>query len=211
MKKWNQLSAKGIGISALVLSLALGVLVSVSASEVRPYDQAPTDQTLSKREQKEQRKEQERAASMQLFMAAKEAIAAQKFVLEVERVQPTGGKLIYVNKDVNFVSMDGDRGVVQLSFNNAMAGSNGMGGITLAGNVANWKVSEDKRGNVGAQFMLTGVQVDNSSVFITLTQGTNYAKAVIDNRISVTGRLLPTDQASVVKGTEFQNIPRGLR
>ena len=55
--------------------------------------------------------------------------------------------------------MKGDRATIQLAFNTAAAGPNGIGGITVDGSASNIEMKTDKKGNVTFSMMVQGVAV----------------------------------------------------
>ena len=85
---------------------------------------------------------------MQAFETAKKAIFDKDFVLEADRVEFKRGNFKYVPPSTNFVSLIDGKATVQLSFDGAFAGPNGIGGITVEGTPSNVEVETDKKGNV---------------------------------------------------------------
>ena len=65
-------------------------------------------------------------ASVQAFAAVKN----QDFVLEAQTVQFRNGSTVFVNSMTNFISVKGNRAVVQISPSDFAAGPNGVGGVT---------------------------------------------------------------------------------
>ena len=135
---------------------------------------------------------------------AAEALKEKDFVLEAERVEFKRGQFVYVTPSTNFVSMKGDRATIQLAFNTAAAGPNGIGGITVDGSASNIEMKTDKKGNVTFSMMVQGVAV-SANVTIRMVKGTNKCTATVSpnfnsNRISFTGYLYPSDQSNVFKG-----------
>ena len=121
-----------------------------------------------------------------------------------ERVEFKRGQFVYVTPSTNFVSMKGDRATIQLAFNTAAAGPNGIGGITVDGSASNIEMKTDKKGNVTFSMMVQGVAV-SANVTIRMVKGTNKCTATVSpnfnsNRISFTGYLYPSDQSNVFKG-----------
>lgn len=53
--------------------------------------------------------------------------------------------MAYVNSNTNFVSVKGDKAVVQVAFNIPVGGPNGIGGVTVDGSVSDYEVKTDKR------------------------------------------------------------------
>lgn len=138
-----------------------------------------------------------------LFTQALEAVKAKDFVLEADRVEFRRGNFVYVQPNTNFVSVNGDKATVQLALSNRVAGPNGIGGITVDGNVSGFEMKEDRRGNVNVTMMVQGVGI-SAQVTINMVKGNNKCTATVlpnfsNNRVSFTGDLYPTELSNVYK------------
>ena len=178
--------------------LLLAVLLFSAGTMMAQQDKAA--EKAAKKAEKEAKKAAEAAEQMALFEQGVQALKEKDFVLEAERVEFKRGQFVYVTPSTNFVSMKGDRATIQLAFNTAAAGPNGIGGITVDGSASNIEMKTDKKGNV----MLQGVAV-SANVTIRMVKGTNKCTATVSpnfnsNRISFTGYLYPSDQSNVFKG-----------
>ena len=74
-------------------------------------------------------------------LASIQAIAAmrnQDFVLLIDNVTFNNGNTVFVNSSVNFLSVKGDRAVVQISPSNFAPGPNGLGGVTVDGIISGY-------------------------------------------------------------------------
>lgn len=80
---------------------------------------------------------QERLDSL-MYVKAEKAISKKDFTLEADKVVFKYGQTAFVNTNTNFVSVKGDKSVVQVALNIPVSGPNGLGGITLDGNVSNY-------------------------------------------------------------------------
>ena len=168
--------------------LLLAVLLFSAGTMMAQQDKAA--EKAAKKAEKEAKKAAEAAEQMALFEQGVQALKEKDFVLEAERVEFKRGQFVYVTPSTNFVSMKGDRATIQLAFNTAAAGPNGIGGITVDGSASNIEMKTDKKGNV---------------TFSMMVQGTNKCTATVSpnfnsNRISFTGYLYPSDQSNVFKG-----------
>ncbi len=146
---------------------------------------------------------QEKIDSVQ-HAAALEAMRDSSFTLEADHVVFKYGQRAYVSSSTNFVSIRGDKATVQVSFNIPVAGSNGMGGITLDGNVTDYKMKTDKKGNTFLTATVMGTAI-SAQLSIMLPARTNNATVDVlptfsSNRISLVGTILPADQSFTVKG-----------
>lgn len=179
----------------------LAVLLSVTGCMSSRQNQT-TDP--AQQADKEAKKAADEAAQMALFEQAVQALKARDFVLEAERVEFKRGRFAYVTPSTNFVSLNGNKATIQLAFNGAFAGPNGIGGITVDGTASNVEMKTDKKGNVTFSMMVQGVAV-SANVTFRLIKGANKCTATVSpnfnsNRISFTGYLYPSDQSNVFKG-----------
>ena len=75
------------------------------------------------------------------WLQAQKALNDSLFVVEAYAVTFKYGTRVQVNSTVNFVSMNGDRAVIQISPSSFHSGPNGVGGITVEGRASNVKKS----------------------------------------------------------------------
>ena len=146
--------------------------------------------------------EEERA-----YADAVQAIKDRKFVMEADRVTFKRGRSAYVTSNTNFILLNGEKASVQVAFNGAFAGPNGIGGVTVDGRVGDIKTTTDKKGNVSCSFNVMGVGI-SAQVSIRLAHGSSNASATINpnfnsNRLSLDGKLIPLSESSVFKGRSF--------
>lgn len=158
----------------------------------------------AKAAEKEARKKAENAESLAWYNAAVQALKQKNFVLEADRIEFKRGRFVYVTPSTNFVSLDGDNASIQLAFNTAAAGLNGIGGITVDGRASGIDMKTDKKGNIIFKMMVQGSAV-SATVTIRLQNGGNQATVTVDpnfnsNRISFTGTLYPQSESNVFKG-----------
>lgn len=150
------------------------------------------------RAERELRRAEARAIEMQQdSIAYHEAVAALKdgsWALEANNVN-------FFNGITRFVSSD----TVQTAFNNFSYSPNGLGGVTVQGDISGERMSSDKDGNVYYSFNIQGSAV-SATVYLTLTGGTNQASATVNPNFSgrsmtFDGYLVPYSQASIFQGT----------
>lgn len=109
------------------------LLVSVVLFGCVGYAQA---QTSEKKLSRQERKEAKRAMEQALFEEAKQAIENKSFTLEADQVIFKRGRTAFVSSNTNFVTVNGNKGSVQVAFNIPVSGPNGLGGVTVDGNVS---------------------------------------------------------------------------
>ena len=161
------------------------------------------------KKEREARKALEAQQDSVAYFKAVEALKAGAFVLEADYVYFPSGITRYVSSNTNYVQVDNGEGVVQTAFTNFAynPGPNGLGGVTVEGNISDLKMKEDKDGNYYYSYSIQGIAV-SATVFITLTGGTNQASVQIspnfnNNNMTMTGRLLPLDESDVFQGTTW--------
>ena len=143
------------------------------------------------------------------FEKAYEALKAGTFVLEADYIMFPTGITRYVTSSTNYVEVDDGQGIVQTSFSNFSysPGPNGLGGVTVQGNISTPEIRTDKHGNVFYSYSITGVAI-SATVSITLTGGTNEASAYIspnfnNNNITMTGHIVPYEESVIFQGTTW--------
>ena len=120
---------------------------------------------------------QERLDSL-MYVKAEKAISKKDFTLEADKVVFKYGQTAFVNTNTNFVSVKGDKSVVQVALNIPVSGPNGLGGITLDGNVSNYEVQKDKKGNIHVSMNVMGTGI-SAMIDIDLYKGSNKASVTI--------------------------------
>ena len=193
-----------------VLFLTTMLLLSMTATT---FAQSSKEARAARREALKKEREARRALEAQqdsiAYFKAVEALKAGAFVLEADNVTFPNGITRYVSSNTNYVQVDNGEGIVQTAFSNFAynPGPNGLGGVTVEGNVNGLKMKEDKDGNYFYNYTIQGMAI-SATVFITLTGGTNQASVSIspnfnNNNMTMTGRLLPIDESDVFQGTTW--------
>ena len=142
-------------------------------------------------------------ASVQAFAAVKN----QDFVLEAQTVQFRNGPTVFVNDMTNFISVKGNRAVVQISPSDFAAGPNGVGGVTVDGMISGQEYRVGKKGFATYSFNVMGIGI-NAQVEIYLTPGTNQASATIypnfnSNTVWLQGNIVPYENSRVIEGSSL--------
>lgn len=165
--------------------------------------------TYAQRMEERSRIRIERRAEAALLDSLKyeEAIVAvneRKFVIEATRIVLDKGATRYVSSTTNFVSVNGDKAVVQVASNGPYSGANGLGGITVDGNISSYKYSKNKKGVVTITMNVMGRGI-SAQLRIVLREGSASASVSVEpnfssKSISLEGVLVPLDQSSVFQG-----------
>lgn len=184
--------------------ITLITLVLVSASTLMYAQSSSETRQAERKAQREAQKAREKAENERNYAIAVQALKEGKFVLEADQLVFKRGRSAFVSSTTNFVLMDGEHASVQIAANNALAGPNGIGGITVDGSRKEMKITTDKKGNVNCSFSVQGIGI-SAQVYITLTNGGNNASARISpnfnsNTLTLNGVLVPLSQSNVNKG-----------
>lgn len=134
------------------------------------------------------------------------AIRNGSWALEASNVTFNNGATNFVTPSTNYVSINDGTGTIQTAFDNTNVYSpNGLGGITLQGNITNEELDVDTDGNVHYNYLIQGNNV-SATVNVVITANSNQATAnVIPNFSSrsmmMSGYIYPYDEAGVFEGT----------
>ena len=88
------------------------------------------------------------------------AVRNQDFVLEADQVTFKNGMTTFVNSNTNFISVKGNRAVVQISPSNFASGPNGLGGVTVDGMITDKQIMKDKKGRITYSINVMGVGIN---------------------------------------------------
>lgn len=190
----------------LMVMLLLGFTVTT-------YAQSSKEARAAKREairkERAARKALEAQQDSVAYFKAVQALKSGSFVLEADNVTFPNGITRYVSSTTNYVQVDAGEGIVQTAFSNFMysPGPNGLGGVTVEGNVSGMSTKKDKDGNYYCNFNIQGMAI-SATISITLTGGTNQASVMVspnfnNNNMTMTGRLLPLDESDVFQGSTW--------
>lgn len=143
-------------------------------------------------------------------IASIQAVAAvknQDFVFEANSVQFKSGMTVFVNSATNFISVKGDRAVVQISPSDFASGPNGLGGVTVDGIVTGSTVRTGRGGSVSYSFNVSGIGI-NAQVEIYIVEGSNQATATVypnfnSNTVWLQGNIVPYENSKVIEGSSL--------
>ena len=138
------------------------------------------------------------------FEAALTALKEGSWVLEANNINFSNGVTRFVSSGTNYISCNEGEGVVQTAYANFVYSSNGLGGVTVQGDISGVNISKDRDGNVYYNFNIQGSAI-SATVSLTLTVGTNQASAMVNpnfsgQSITFDGYLVPYSQSDVFQG-----------
>ena len=192
----------------LLSTLLLFVFIGVTNAQ-----QTRKERREARREAAKKKLEAERALEAQQdSIAFQKAITAMKegnFVLEADNIMFPSGITRYVTSSTNYIQVQDDEGIVQTAFTNFSYAPtpNGIGGVTVEGDISGMKIKQDKDGNYYCNYMIQGIAI-SATISITLTGGTNQASVTIspnfnNNTMTMLGVLVPTSESDVFQGTTW--------
>ena len=143
-------------------------------------------------------------------IASIQAIAAirnKDFVLEAENVTFNSGNTVLVSSTTNFISVKGNRAVVQISPSNFASGPNGVGGVTVDGIISDQQIRTDSKGRITFSMNVTGIGI-NAQVEIYMFPGSNQANATVypnfnSNTVWLQGEIVPYENSNVFEGSSL--------
>ena len=143
-------------------------------------------------------------------IASIQAIAAirnKDFVLEADNVTFRNGNTVLVNSTTNFISVKGNKAVVQISPSNYASGPNGVGGVTVQGAISGYEIRTDKKGRIYLSMNVNGIGI-SAQIELFITPGSNYAQATVypnfnSNTVWIDGTIVPYDSSDVFEGTSL--------
>ena len=155
----------------------------------------------------EQRHELDALADSIAGVQAAVAVQNRDFVLEADQVTFKNGNTVFVNSSTTFISVKGNRAVVQISPSNFSSGPNGVGGVTVDGSISGMQRMVDKKGRTTLSFNVMGIGI-NAQIEIYMTPGTNRANATIypnfnSNTLWIEGEIVPYASSDVFEGTSL--------
>ncbi len=138
---------------------------------------------------------------------ARAALLNRDFVLEATSVTFKNGTTAFVNSTTNFISLKGSTAVVQISPSNFASGPNGVGGVTVEGNVSDFQVKTDSKGRTTLSMNVMGIGI-NAQVEVYMYPGTSSASATVypnfnSNTLWLQGTIVPYENSNVFEGNSL--------
>lgn len=135
------------------------------------------------------------------------AVSGKSFVVEADAITFKNGVRAYVNSMTNFVAVNGDRGVVQVSPSDFAPGPNGVGGVTVDGIVTGYEVTSDKKGRIRITMNISGAVI-NARVDISMHPESDNVQVVVSpnfnsQTIRLEGKLVPYRFSRVIEGVSI--------
>lgn len=193
----------GLSMTALDISAQN---TSRSTKRQQALEQWHKDMEVFRARSEERREINELTDSIAGIQAAA-AVRNNDFVFEADQVTFKNGNTVFVNSSTTFISVKGNRAVVQISPSNFAAGPNGVGGVTVDGSVSGMERMVDKKGRTTVSFNVMGIGI-NAQIEVYMTPGTNRASATIypnfnSNTVWLEGDVVPYESSDVFEGSSL--------
>jgi hypothetical protein len=156
------------------------------------------DTKLSRKEKKEVEKAQLAAN----FYVLDSLLNVRSFVLEADYLQNQYGDMVNVTSMLNFIKVNGSKGVLQTGSNMRM-GSNGVGGVTAEGNIGTWEISKNTKSmSYSLRFNIV-TNLGNFDIFMTVYSDTRASATIsgyTSDKLTWNGHLKTINNSRVFKG-----------
>ena len=129
-----------------------------------------------------------------------------RFVLEAHSLKDKRGNTVNVSSNINFIASDSISGVIQVGSNNYI-GSNGVGGTTVEGSIADYKYTvHEKSGSYNVSYYLR-TSVGSYDVRLTIYPDGRADAAVRSttwgDQLRYSGFVVPPALSKVYKGSSL--------
>lgn len=158
-----------------------------------------TNEKLTK-EEKKAKKEAEALEAKTKIMALAEL---RQWVVEVNQAYDRDNNPYRLNSQINFAGVNGEIMIIQLGFD-GLQGWNGVGGITLEGQVSKYEIKEGKPNKpVRIDITTTSSTLGTLDIQVTLpsgSQATIYINSISSGRLRLNGNLKSFEESKVHQG-----------
>lgn len=160
---------------------------------------AQEQKKLSKKERKELKKKQQAEQKQAIILL----LNSKAWVIEAHTVFDRYNQSYQINPSINFVGVKGEEGALQLGFN-GLIGWNGVGGVTVDGNVTKYEIKEgNEKSSPAVNLRFQGRGVGSATISVTINtsgQATARVNGDFGDRITFSGIIKPLAESTVYKG-----------
>jgi hypothetical protein len=165
-----------------------GVSIYINSQDIKP--------------DKKSRKEARQAQMTTNYYVLDSVLHSMRFVLEADFLQGKYGDRVLVPSTLNFIRVDGPKGVLQTG-SDTRQGYNGVGGVTAEGNLEDYRITNDKKNlTTTATFNLL-TNLGTFDIFLRVSADNN-ANATISGttsgKLTWVGHLVTLDNSRAFKG-----------
>ena len=190
------------------MQLIMAILVLIMSNP--NFAQTKEEKREAKAERKEERKllkaERKNEESRRLkenYETIVSQIKDSSFVIETHTLFDRYNNSYPVSPTTNFVMVDGSKFTMQLGFMGRV-GINGLGGITIEGNITNYEILEMKEnGPARIRMHVNSLLLGSTEVGITTSSdgvSRAYVSGAFRTRLSFSGNFTPLEESIVYKG-----------
>lgn len=166
--------------------------------------QIQAQETKTKKQIRAEKKAQELQAQQDTRVIQEKWAKDKTYVLEALQVFSKQGETFHLNSSTNFVYINGDQAILQLSFD-GLIGWNGIGGITVKGRITKYEVQlENKNKPIYIRLNIQGSTGFQDITLWISNSGSGEAQItdMQGNRIRFTGNIVSLEETSVFVGME---------
>jgi hypothetical protein len=153
---------------------------------------------------KQSKKEAKRAAMVTNFHVQDSLLTVGQYVLEANYLQNKYGSMVSVSSNLNFVMVNGLRGILQTG-SDLRQGYNGVGGVTAEGSIENYKMLRDTKHLTHTITFSLMTNLGTFDIFMNV-YGDGNAQATISGttsgKLTWRGRFVARDNSRVYKGQQ---------
>lgn len=168
------------------------------------YAQSFKEQKEAKKQEKAEKKAVKKEEAKKNNERLLALVETKAFVLEANILYDKRGQSFQLNSTTNFVGFDGKNSTIQLAFN-GLVGWNGIGGVTMDGEIVKMEVKENKK---GLGFTINATVRQNRGGAVTMFfRVSSDGSARVDmsgsfgERLSFQGYIVSLEDTRIYKGT----------
>jgi hypothetical protein len=157
------------------------IMIIMAFVAIPLFSQAQFNPEIAKEKTKKEIKEEKRRERQKIAEAIKNVMEEKQFVLEADMIFNRYGQSFPVARNINFIMVDSTQATIQLGSANRI-GWNGVGGVTIQGNITKYDISMNKRkDNVSLTFFVLS-NLGNFDIRLNINSAGNATATVRDNR-----------------------------
>lgn len=189
----------------ILILIVLAILLPMVPSSAQS---GRTDREKAWRTERQRQRAEARAVEVHqdsvAYRTALSALKAGRWVLEADNINFPNGIMRFVSSETNYISGNDGEGTIQTAYSNFTYSPNGLGGVTIQGDICDVRMSTDKDGNVYYNYSIQSSRL-SATVNLILTGGTNQASATVypnfgGGSITFDGYLVPYTQSTIFQG-----------
>jgi hypothetical protein len=156
---------------------------------------------ISENSNSQNKKELRRMQSTQNYFILDSVLKAKRFVFDVDFITDmTAYRNKHINPSINFIEVDGDKGVIQTG-NYTGIGGNGVGGYTIEGKILSYNLSQDSK-NLSHNLKFS-FDSKRGPIFITIDVTSDNHATLLFGWDIWNGHLVTIDNSGIYKGLSY--------